>query len=160
MKTNPNDPIKLVFRVGGWKVQPHANKLSMQGRTILLEPKVMDVLACLALHAGDVVSQDQLMKAVWPDTFVTRDSLKRCVSVLRRALDDNIKDPQIIETIRKRGYRVVAPVYRDTVSEPVANYRPTVEDPAAQAYPASLLSWFLVVGSLLGLDGSEQGPSS
>ena len=72
----------------------------------------MEVLVRLALHAGEVMSQDQLMKLVWPDTFVTQDSVKRCVFVLRKTLGDDAAHPHIIETIRKRGYRIVAPIRR------------------------------------------------
>ena len=132
-------------------VQPHVNKVSAKDRTVLLEPKVMEVLACLAMNAGEVVSQDQLMKAVWPDTFVTQDSIKRCVSALRRALDDDAQHPQIIETIRKRGYRLVAPVQRQFPAELGVGRVTPAESVTIEAYQ-SLLSYFLLIGSVLGLD--------
>jgi DNA-binding winged helix-turn-helix (wHTH) protein len=156
MEANSYESIRPVFHVGGWIVEPQANKLSSPSRAVLLEPKVMEVLACLALHAGEVVSQDHLMRAVWPDTFVTQDSLKRCVSVLRKALDDDFKHPEIIETIRKRGYRIVAPVHRDCMANFPANTNPHAESISIQGHQASLLSFFLAIGSLLGLDRREQ----
>jgi len=98
------------LRVGNWLVTPSLNSISSQGRTTRLEPKVMEVLVCLAQHPGDMVSKDQLFQAVWPRTVVTEDVLKRCIAELRRAFDDDARDPRIIETIPKRGYRLVAPV--------------------------------------------------
>jgi DNA-binding winged helix-turn-helix (wHTH) protein len=151
MKTNPYPSLKVVFHVGRWMVQPHVNKLSTRGRRVTLEPKVMEVLVCLASHADEVVSRDQLMKAVWPDTFVTQDSLKRCVSVLRRALDDDAQHPHIIETIRKRGYRIVAPVQPHFPGQSVVSMESNADSVPAEDYQ-SLLSYFVMIGSLLGLD--------
>jgi len=127
MKTSPYHSMKLVFHVGDWIVQPHVNTLSSNGRTVLLEPKVMEVLVRLVLHAGEVISQDQLMKSVWPDTFVTQDSLKRCVFVLRKTLGDDAAHPHIIETIRKRGYRIVAPVLRHPTPGTKSDTEPPVD---------------------------------
>jgi len=70
----------------------------------------MAVLVCLAQHAGAPLSKDELLSEVWPDTFVSEDVLKRCISELRRALEDDAREPQVIETIPKRGYRLIAPV--------------------------------------------------
>ncbi|MEX3858106.1 winged helix-turn-helix domain-containing protein [Paraburkholderia sp. BR10923] len=98
------------LRVGNWVVTPSLNSISSLGRTTRLEPKVMEVLVCLAQHPGDTVSKEQLFQAVWPRTVVTEDVLKRCIAALRRAFDDDARDPRVIETISKRGYRLVAPV--------------------------------------------------
>jgi DNA-binding winged helix-turn-helix (wHTH) protein len=133
METNPYHSIKLVFHVGDWIVQPHVNSLSSNGRTVLLEPKVMEVLVRLAMHAGEVMSQDQLMQSVWPDTFVTQDSLKRCVFVLRKILGDDAVHPHIIETIRKRGYRIVAPVLRHPVTGTESDMKPRVDTSFTEA---------------------------
>jgi adenylate cyclase len=98
------------LRVGNWVVTPSLNSIASRDRTIRVEPKVMEVLVCLAQHPGDTVSKEQLFQAVWPRTVVTEDVLKRCIAELRRAFDDDARDPRIIETISKRGYRLVAPV--------------------------------------------------
>jgi TolB-like protein/Tfp pilus assembly protein PilF len=74
----------------------------------------MGVLVCLAQHAGNPVSKDELLQEVWPDTFVTEDALKRCISELRRVLEDDARQPQVIETIPKRGYRLIAAVTTGT----------------------------------------------
>ena len=101
------------FRVGPWVVETRSNRLKLDTYTVRLEPKVMEVLICLALHAGEVMAREQLLREVWHDTFVTPDSLKRCVSLLRKAFTDDAGHPRIIETIPKRGYRLAAPVIFD-----------------------------------------------
>jgi DNA-binding winged helix-turn-helix (wHTH) protein/Flp pilus assembly protein TadD len=98
------------FRLGRWVVQPSLNSITLNGTITRLEPKAMEVLVCLAEHAGNVVSKEQLIGKVWTDLFVSDDVLTRCISDLRRALDDNPKAPQVIETIPKRGYRLLKKV--------------------------------------------------
>src|SRR5262249_41183815 len=77
---------------------------------VRLEPKAMEVLVCLAQHPGETLSKEALISKVWQDTFVTDDVLAHSISELRRAFDDDAREPRIIQTILKRGYRLVAPV--------------------------------------------------
>jgi TolB-like protein/DNA-binding winged helix-turn-helix (wHTH) protein/tetratricopeptide (TPR) repeat protein len=98
------------LRVGAWLVRPTLNTVSRNGTSIHLEPKVMEVLVTLASQPGEAVPKDQLLKTVWPDTFVTDDVLIRSISELRRVFEDDAREPHIIETIPKRGYRLVATV--------------------------------------------------
>ena len=98
------------FRVGSWVVEPSLNTISSNGRTIRLEPKVMEVLVCLARHAGESLSKERLLQEVWPGTFVTDDALKRCILELRHVFADDAREPRVIQTIPKRGYRLVVPV--------------------------------------------------
>ena len=109
------------FRVGPWLVQPSLNSISRNGATARLEPKVMEVLVCLADHAGETLPKEKLVQIVWPDTFVTDDALKHGISELRRVLEDDARQPRIIQTIPKRGYRLIAPiesVNREQVASP------------------------------------------
>lgn len=98
------------FRVGAWLVQPSLNTVSRNGASVHLQPKVMEVLVSLARQPGEAVPKDQLLKTVWPDTFVTDDVLIRSISELRRVFEDDAREPHIIQTIPKRGYRLVANV--------------------------------------------------
>ena len=68
---------------------------------------MLEVLVCLVEHTGETVSKDQLLRRVWGDTFVTDDVLTRCISELRRVLEDDPKDPHFIQTIPRKGYRLV-----------------------------------------------------
>ena len=70
----------------------------------------MDVLVCLAEHAGEVVSRDTLNQRVWTHIVVTDQAVTNCISELRHHLGDDRSANRIIETIPKRGYRLVAPV--------------------------------------------------
>jgi TolB-like protein len=112
--------MKSDFQLGAWRVQPQLNSLVCDRRTVHLEPKMMGVLLCLAQRSGDVVPKEQLVQEVWRDTFVTDDVLIRCVSALRKAFSDNAETPTVIETIPKRGYRLLipaVPIARATLSE-------------------------------------------
>jgi TolB-like protein/DNA-binding winged helix-turn-helix (wHTH) protein len=111
------------FQIGPWVAEPSLNTLSLNGKTIHIEPKVMEVLVCLANHGGETISKEELLKRVWPATFVTDDVLTRCISELRRAFGDDPKESRFIKTIPKRGYRVIAPIVTDPGGGP--SLRPT-----------------------------------
>ena len=113
------------FRLGPWLVQPSQNTISIHGNTTRLEPKMVEVLVCLAENPGETVSKEQLIRKVWGDTFVTDDVLIRSISELRKALEDDPKAPRVIETIPKKGYRLLEKVER---AEPVQLSRQEIED--------------------------------
>jgi adenylate cyclase len=99
--------VDLDFRMGAWLVQPSLDAVTRAGATTHLEPKVMEVLVCLAQHPGALLSKEKLLQTVWPETFVTDDVLTRCISELRRVFEDDAREPKIIQTIPKRGYRLL-----------------------------------------------------
>src|SRR5262245_28720852 len=98
------------FRIGQRLVQPRLNTVVVGGRELRIEPKVMEVLTYLAGRAGEVVPKETLLRDVWGDTFVTDNVLTRCIAELRRVFDDDARDPRVIQTIAKSGYRLVATV--------------------------------------------------
>ncbi|MFU8878186.1 MAG: winged helix-turn-helix domain-containing protein [Wenzhouxiangellaceae bacterium] len=118
------------FRLRQWQVQPDQNRLIGNGSDIRLTPRAMEVLVCLSEHAGQVVTRDDFSERVWNPAVVTDNSLTRCISELRRSLGDRTGTPQYIETIPKRGYRLVAPV---TPVMPVDENVEDVEDASASA---------------------------
>ncbi|MGB5080035.1 MAG: winged helix-turn-helix domain-containing protein [Burkholderiales bacterium] len=125
-------PGKARLRVGDWTVEPVLNQLSAAGKTVRLEPKAMSVLAYLADRPGEVVSREALLSAVWPDVVVGDDSLTQVVIKLRKALGDAPEKPAYIQTISKKGYRLIAPVVRaETIAS--APVRPDSESPNAGA---------------------------
>jgi DNA-binding winged helix-turn-helix (wHTH) protein/tetratricopeptide (TPR) repeat protein len=101
------------FQLGDWLVQPSLRQISGPTGTFRLEPKVMDVLVYLAQRPGQMVSKDEILETVWKDTFVADGALFRHVSELRRLLGDDSKVPRYIQTIPKKGYRLVAPVFSE-----------------------------------------------
>ncbi len=95
------------FRLGAWLVEPDLNRVSGTAGSSHVEPKAMDVLVYLAARVGSVVPRQQLVEAVWPGTFVTDDALRHAVAQLRAALRDDARNPRYIETIPRRGYRLL-----------------------------------------------------
>ncbi len=116
------------FRIDRWIVQPSLNRIratieagegeSTEPRT--LGSKVMAVLVCLARRSGEVVPREELLEQVWEGAFTTDEALATVVYELRKTLDDDARSPRYVETIRGRGYRLIAPV------SPLAE-APTVE---------------------------------
>jgi adenylate cyclase len=124
-RINGGRPVSMNdLQVGGWVVSPGLNSMSCEGKTVRLEPKVMEVLLCLAQHPGETLSKEQLFQAVWPNTIATEDVLKRCIAELRRAFEDDARNPRIIETISKRGYRLLAPVLATAIAPAAATAVP------------------------------------
>ena len=111
--------MSLAFQVGPWLVDPGLNSISRNGTPVRLEPKVMGVLVCLAESAGSTVSKEKLIERLWPDTFVSDDALKHCIFELRRVFEDDAREPRVIQTIAKRGYRLIAPVSNAAMAGPV-----------------------------------------
>src|ERR1700723_1108734 len=95
-----------------------------QEERVLLTPKAFAVLDHLVEHAGRLVTHKQLLEAVWPDTVVGPQAVKRCVVAVRSALGDRPKNSLFIETIPKRGYRFIAPVSEAVTSSSAVSGRP------------------------------------
>ena len=99
------------LRVGDWQLDAQANTLTRDGgAAVHLEPKAIEVLALLCRRAGEVVAREELLAAVWPGVVVGDDTLTQAVIKLRKALGDDARRPRYIETISKRGYRLIAAV--------------------------------------------------
>lgn len=97
-------------RIDGWLVQPSLNLLSRDEVKVRLRAQLMDLLLCLASRPGKVFGKDEILAAVWENRWVAPSSLSRCIAELRSALGDDAQNPRVIETITKRGYRLIAPV--------------------------------------------------
>jgi TolB-like protein/DNA-binding winged helix-turn-helix (wHTH) protein/Tfp pilus assembly protein PilF len=99
-----------------------------------LAPKGFDVLAYLVEHAGRVVTQDEILEALWPETYVNPELLRKYILEIRKALGDRPDKPEFIETLPKRGYRFIAPVMDESTAEPpdlstsLATEEPTPEE--------------------------------
>ena len=99
-----------MLRIGDLRVDPALDEIRKDGRSIKLEPKAMQLLTCLAEHAGAVVSVGELLDRVWKDVVVSQDSVYAAVAALRRTLGDDPKKPTYIANVVRRGYRLIAPV--------------------------------------------------
>ena len=98
------------FRVAEWVVDPSTYRVSRGKDEVRLEPKVMAVLVYLADRAAQTVSREELEAAVWTGTVVSYDAVTNAVKKLRKVFDDDPAQPRFIETLSKKGYRLIAPV--------------------------------------------------
>lgn len=98
------------YEFGPFRVDTEERILLKEGHPLPLPPKVFDTLLALVEKSGRIVEKDELMKTVWPDTFVEESNLTVNISVLRRTLHEGSSEQQYIETVSKRGYRFTANV--------------------------------------------------
>lgn len=122
------------FAAGEALIQPSLNRISIQGRIAQVEPKVMQVLILMAERPGTVITRETFLDTVWAGTIADDYLLNRAVSELRKIFDDDPQAPRYIETIRKGGYRLIAPIAPAKVAAAVA--RPASDGPAPDG-PAS-----------------------
>ena len=136
------------LRIGEWIADAATNELVRGEERVRIEPKAMDVLMRLAERPGAVVTRDELFTTVWPGTVVGDEALSQSVTKLRRALGDDSRAPAYIETISKRGYRLLAPVGPEGAQPRTA--RPTPHRGrmglalAAGAIALAAAAWFFV----------------
>jgi DNA-binding winged helix-turn-helix (wHTH) protein/TolB-like protein len=129
------------LRIGDWLADPEANRLRRGEEVLHLEPKAMTVLMLLAARPGRLLTREELFAAAWPGLVVGDEALTQCIIKLRRALGDDARAASYIETVSKRGYRLIAPVGD---AAPPARRRPVVFAGVALAVVAivvALLAW-------------------
>jgi DNA-binding winged helix-turn-helix (wHTH) protein/Tol biopolymer transport system component len=106
----PSDRAVDCYEFGPFSLDLRRHQLFRGHDLVSLTPKAFDLLHVLVSHADRVVEKDELMKRIWPDSFVGEDSLTQNVAVLRRVLGDASDSPKYIATVHKHGYRFVAPL--------------------------------------------------
>src|SRR5712692_2514316 len=102
------------WRFADYEFDELGRELRVKGRAVELESKPLDILLQLLLHAGEVVTKEELLESVWPDVMVVDGSLATAVSKLRKAMGD--EDHPAIVTVPRVGYRLAVPVYCKTVA--------------------------------------------
>lgn len=133
------------FRIGDWVFDPATGDLLEGGPGRRLEPQPARVLAMLADHAGELTTRDALRESLWADTNVDFDQgLNYCIRQIRSALGDSAEAPRYIETLPRRGYRLVAPVERLAPAPPPPPDRSAIRFgiPLAFVLGAITLFWF------------------
>jgi DNA-binding winged helix-turn-helix (wHTH) protein/tetratricopeptide (TPR) repeat protein len=145
---------QAAFQINGRTVHPSTGDIEGPQGTKHLEPRVMDLLSYLAKNSGSVVSREDIIRHVWRGTQVTDDVITRSVSQLRRALTDDWRTTPVIETIPKRGYRLVPTVDSAPPTEIAPSIAPAAV-PSVHSPESSISSYripivvFLVLGALL-----------
>lgn len=121
-----------VYELGPFRIDAHDRLLLREGRPIPLTAKAFDTLLVLVRRGGHLVEKAEMMKAVWGDCFVEDGNLAVTVSMLRKALGDEGEERRYIQTVAKRGYRLV-----EAVHELPKTDEPTPPPPAAAQLPAT-----------------------
>ncbi len=102
--------MKVLYEFDSFRLNPADHSLLCGGKPVPLTPKSFDILVTLIERKGLLVTKDELMKKIWPDSFVEEANLTVNVSALRKALGDTPEHQQYIETVPKMGYRFIASV--------------------------------------------------
>ncbi len=123
------------IRIGDWLLEPSLDRLSRNGTVVHLRPQLTNLLVLLAQHAGRTVSKDEILSKVWEGQFVAESGMTRCIAEIRQALGDDARDAKIVQTVTKRGYRLMAPVTRVETPVPVERALPP-PPPADAVHPA------------------------
>src|SRR5437660_6459521 len=105
-----------LWRFADYEFDELGRELRVKGKPAELESKPLEILLQLLLHAGEVVTKEELLESVWPDVMVVDGSLATAVSKLRRAMGDD--DHPAIVTVPRVGYRLAVPVYCKSVAAP------------------------------------------
>jgi len=154
------------FCMADWRVSPHEGLLKHGEKVVHLEPLAMAVLVYLARHAGEVVSRDSLEKDVWRGAVVSYDAVTNTIIKLRKALQDDARQPRFIATIPKKGYQLITDVCWEEAATPAEqSAQATLMAMASEKYvrrssTAWLLPMLAVVGILVllwfGFDSNQE----
>src|SRR5579859_117438 len=120
-----------LYRFGQFELNARRRTLSRAGSPIPLTPKAFDVLLFLVQNPNRLITKEELLQAVWRDTFVEDGNLTQYISHLRKALGDNAEDTRLIVTIARKGYQFTAEV--DVVEPAEATRQAAVQVPATRS---------------------------
>ena len=139
------------YRFGEFTVDREQKVLLRNGSRLALAPKVFDTLLILIDNSGRIVGKEELMSRLWPDTFVEESNLTFNIQQLRKALGDNARRPQFIETVARRGYRFIAEVNENSAH--ISNPEPSIaiSEPAQLADASDARKRFYLTFAVLGV---------
>ena len=144
------------FVLVDWWIDPSTGEMRRGTETARLEPRVMEVLVCLARAEGRVVSKKELFDSVWGGLTVTDDVLRRCIYSLRQTLGDDPDQPRYIRTLPRRGYKLVAEVSYAAAeglgASTTSAATPAADEPSGgRAVPPAAFRRALLTAALLGV---------
>jgi DNA-binding winged helix-turn-helix (wHTH) protein len=111
MTTSESQRVNELYEFGPFRVDAARETLLRAGEPVPLTPKTFQILLVLVRHGKEIVTKDDLMKTVWPDTFVEEANLSRNIFMLRKALGETAQDRQYIITVPGPGYRLTENVH-------------------------------------------------
>jgi len=124
--------VRSPFRVGEWLVEPLVNRITRGDQIVALRPRAMAVLVCLADRAGQLATKQHIIDTVWSAEFVSDNALTHVVAEIRTALGDDPQKPTYVETIPRRGYRLIAAVDLEVTPPPDPNVETELGGPVAR----------------------------
>ena len=122
-----NEQETYVYEFGSYRLDPQERLLWRAGTMVWLTPKAFDTLWALVEQSGHVMSKDDLMKRIWPTSFVEEANLAQNISTLRKALGESTDGLKFIETLPKRGYRFILPVRKVRLEPDAEAFAPTIK---------------------------------
>ena len=153
---------KAIFTFGDFRLDAAEARLTRRGTVIALAPKAFSMLVLLVEHAGELIEKEEILRVLWPDSFVEEANLTVHVSALRKALatEDNTL---FIETVPKRGYRFLAPV---STIEPISAMETPLDSAAVpkqpqrwRRHPLAAVAGVLAFAAFLGWWGVKRAES-
>lgn len=129
-------PAATSLMIAGWTLEEDRHCLVRDAELRKLEPKTTKLLSHLARHAGQPLSREELLETVWSDVVVGDEALTTAINKIRRAFDDDTRDPRVIETIPKMGYRLIAPVSQTGAIDSKGEFStPATQEPTCPTAP-------------------------
>lgn len=146
--------------LGDWRISPKINRISKDDQTTGIKHKSMAMLAYLADAQGEVRTRNEIMDSVWPGMAVTDDVLTQSIVEIRRAFDDDAKQPRIIETIPKVGFRLLVALTPVDEKTSPASMRPRSSQPSRRysQFALALIAISAIVWMFLEWRGDERQP--
>ena len=145
-----DEPRRELYEFGPFRVDADKEVLFRDGQPVPLTPKAFQILLVLVRRGGEVASKDEIMKAVWPDTFVEETNLTRNIFSIRRALGEGSEN-QYILTVSGKGYRLAeraVPVLPSELNV-VSAVRSTVEIEVQEERKKNRLGWIAVAATIV-----------
>jgi DNA-binding winged helix-turn-helix (wHTH) protein/tetratricopeptide (TPR) repeat protein len=137
-----------VLRIGRWRVDASADEIHADGQVVKLEPLQMRLLLALAAQPGQVVTTQALLDEVWRDLVVTPNSVYQAVAQLRRQLGDSADAPAHIQTVHRKGYRLVAAVSIEAAPAPAEAPAAALPSPRRERRRVLALSALAAIGTI------------
>src|SRR5262249_57467479 len=104
----------LIYEFGAFQLEPDERRLKRDGKQVSLTPKAFDTLVMLVERAGHLVEKEELISALWPDSFVEEANVAQHVWTIRKTLGEADNGGPFIETVPKKGFRFFTPSVRRT----------------------------------------------
>ena len=142
----------MALRIGTWSLDENTGSLERNGESVRLGPRGAAVLLHLARHPNEIASNAELLAVISADGQASANALHKCMTELRQALSDDRDTPSYIETIPRRGYRMIAPVVPEaTEVQPPEPARRILPGTRGWAIAATLIACIVVVAGALGM---------